>query len=193
MGPAQRRTSWILAIALSLCVLIFQNCGPAKLSSSTENLSSASQPSESTPTDATPAPASALAVPVDHSKPHAILACSSSTFLNGSPCQNAYDQNLSTIFNAGTYLAWIEFDLGSLQDISKLTLAITQSPAGYSVHNIYYGATPAPNTVLGNFSQNTQDDTVLVWTGNPIKARFLRVETTSNPSWTGWKEVQFFP
>lgn len=118
-------------------------------------------------------------------------ACTASGYNN--PCENAYDGDTTTIWYVNNFGGWIELDLGSVQSISKIELVANQNPSGVTNHSIYYGAATNPGTLLANFNQSTATNDVLTWTGAAVQARYIRVSTSSTPSWLAWSEIRIFP
>jgi hypothetical protein len=105
---------------------------------------------------------------------------------------NAVDGSMGTVWNAG-YNApqWIEVDLGSNVLLNHLLFTVTQSPAGATVHTVYVGSSPAPTTALTTWSGSTSDAQVLTYdfTVPSTSIRYVRVKTTTSPSWVAWYEL----
>ena len=84
---------------------------------------------------------------------------------------------------------WIEIDLGSEKVVTGLRLWVNQDPAGFTIHRILGGLTPAPTTELTRFEGITSSGQLLevagVW-----HVRYLRIETVESPSWVAWQKVE---
>lgn len=101
------------------------------------------------------------------------------------------DGNLQTAWSAGGFAPqWIQMDLGELSNVSKVRLNVAQDPAGQTTHQIYIGATADNLTLAGtlNGSTQTQQWLELSLIGNNV--RYVKVLTTSSPSWVGWFEIE---
>jgi hypothetical protein len=115
----------------------------------------------------------------------------------GTPPADAVDGIVDTLWNAGHPPgAWIEVDLGTVFEVSRLRLVVGQTPAGQAVHKIFGKATSgASYAELYELDATTSDGQVVeitppsAWTG----VRYLRIETMWGPSWPAWREVQVFP
>src|SRR5262249_41487899 len=86
----------------------------------------------------------------------------------------------------------IDLDLGQAQSLARIQLVVSQSPPGYTTHTVYGGPTLSSLTALHTFSQNTQEGDRLTTLGPFPNVRFLRIATTSSPSWVAWHEVNVF-
>ncbi len=107
----------------------------------------------------------------------------------------AVDGDPGTSWNSGGFpLKWIQIDLGADYDVAEIRLTVAQSPAGNTIHVVYgQGAsTGGKKKQLHIFSGATDDSDVLVFApAEPLKGiRFLRIETTTTPSWVGWREIE---
>lgn len=106
---------------------------------------------------------------------------------------NAADGNLNTYWNAGGYpVQWIQQNLGKSYDLQKIRLNVLQSPAGNTVHEVYGGATTSDLKLLGTLNGNTQSGQWLELTTTATNIRYVRVKTTSSPSWVGWYEFEVY-
>ena len=113
---------------------------------------------------------------------------------SSSPDTNPYqaiDSNLATSWNAGHgATAWIEFDLGSTYWISAIRMTPEMSPfSGDVVHYIYAGDTPAPGSAVKVFSETARILEPIAGAIN-TNARYIRIETTTSPSWVAWREIE---
>ena len=113
----------------------------------------------------------------------------SSSYETGVP-SNAVDGDATTQWNAGHHPpAWIELDLGAAYAVDRVTLIVEQTPAGPTVHNVYFGNESRAFTLVQVLSGQTADGQVLSFApqaGSGV--RYVKVETTSSPSWVAWNE-----
>jgi hypothetical protein len=122
-----------------------------------------------------------------------VTASNTNTTGNYSP-SNTVDNDESTRWNSGAPAPqWIEFDLGTPQTISGMSLTVAQAPAGNTTHQIYAGSTPNPTTLVRILSGNTTAGQILTPTFAPAltNVRYVRVVTTASPSWVAWGTVRF--
>jgi hypothetical protein len=116
----------------------------------------------------------------------------SSSYETGVP-SNAVDGDATTQWNAGHHPpAWIELDLGAAYSIDQVTLIVEQTPAGPTVHNVYFGTLDRSFTLVEVLSQRTVDGQELSFAPNSARhgVRYVKVETTSSPSWVAWNEIE---
>ncbi len=117
--------------------------------------------------------------------------------------------NASAVTTSGNYLGaasplgywnsgglppqWIEFDLGSPQTISGMSLSVEQSPNENTVHDIYAGPNPNPTTLVKVLMGYTSEGQVLTPIFSPAltNVRYIRVTTTASPSWVAWGNISF--
>jgi hypothetical protein len=107
----------------------------------------------------------------------------------------AVDGDPGTAWNSGGFpLQWIQIDLGQDHDITEIRLTVSQHPAGHTIHVVYgQGAgTSGRFDQLHIFRGTTADSDVLIFRpGEPLRGiRTLRIETTTTPSWVGWREIE---
>ena len=107
----------------------------------------------------------------------------------------AVDGDPGTSWNSGGFpLQWIQIDLGADYDLAEIRLTTAQSPAGNTIHVVYGQgmSTGGKLKQLHIFSGVTDDSDVLVFTpAEPLQdIRILRIETTTTPSWVGWREIE---
>ena len=79
--------------------------------------------------------------------------------------------------------------------LSKVRLLVGQSPEGQTTHQLYFGSSPAPTTLIATLSGNTKD---MQWLEVNLPdpkptGRYLRVQTTASPSWVAWREIVVEP
>jgi hypothetical protein len=119
----------------------------------------------------------------------------SSSFGNQQPSL-AVDGNPFTYWNSGNFSPeWIEVDLGAPESVGEIALSITQLPDGYTEHRVYgrLSATD-PYTLLHVFAGPTVDvQTLRTTLDTPFTARYIRIQTTTSPSWVGWREIGVYP
>ncbi len=106
----------------------------------------------------------------------------------------AIDGKSDTSWTATDAPQWIEVDLGAVVPLKKMRLLTSQSPAGQTTHVITGDATPAPSKVLQTLSGNTAEGQWLEssWESAPVNVRYVRIRTTSSPSWVSWHELEFY-
>ena len=133
-------------------------------------------------------------------KPIAVTASSS---YPGSPPSNVTDGNSSTIWNAGVSASvnqqpwpWIQLDLGRTVSIQKLRLQIAQTPNGTTGHMIDMGQDPINLKNVGGITVNSVDGQWIEFDCNQNlkcgNVRYIRITTTSDPSWVAWKEIEVY-
>ena len=129
-----------------------------------------------------PPPAEGAAVP--------IVVVEASAAVPDFPVEGVHDG----IVDLGGWVAgdfapqWIELDLGGIIDIAEIHLWVDQSPDGPTEHRILGGPEPAPTEELARFSGDTHWGQLLeIEIGR--RARYVRIETISSPSWVGWIEI----
>lgn len=97
------------------------------------------------------------------------------------------------IWNSGHAApAWIEFDLVYPRTLASIRLTPEQFPSGGVVHQIYVGNATPPTTLVATISQNSQNLAALATGLNSTVGRYVRVLTTSSPSWIAWREVEVY-
>jgi hypothetical protein len=109
------------------------------------------------------------------------------------PPAMAVDGASATWWGAGAFATqWIEINLEGAYDIAIIRLVPSQSPAGQTLHRVLGRSASGAYRVLREFSGVTQDGQALEyspplpWTG----IQYVRVETTTSPSWVSWREVE---
>uniref|UniRef100_D8P2W1 Rhs-related protein (Partial sequence internal) n=1 Tax=Ralstonia solanacearum CFBP2957 TaxID=859656 RepID=D8P2W1_RALSL len=77
--------------------------------------------------------------------------------------------------------------------LKKVRIVVSQSPAGQTTHVVTGGMNPAPTSVLQTLSGNTSDGQWLEATlDGSVSVRYIRITTTSSPSWVSWHELEFY-
>lgn len=105
----------------------------------------------------------------------------------------AVDGDLGTLWNSGGGATqWIKIDLGGEYNIREINMTVSQFPEGNTVHRILAAGADGQFTVLATFDDFTKDgDTLTFSPSQPLNGiRFVRVETTSTPSWVAWREIE---
>jgi YD repeat-containing protein len=120
-------------------------------------------------------------------------SASASNYISGNEPGKAIDGNVNTLWNSGGFPSqWITIDLGQLSTVSKVRLLIAQSPTGSTTHELYGGATTSNLSSLGSLSGSTQNGQWLEFDPNTSNIRYLKVLTTSSPSWVAWSEIEVY-
>lgn len=100
---------------------------------------------------------------------------------------------LTNTWNAGHFApAWVEFDLGSSRVITSIRAVPEQSPAGAVTHYVYAGNSPAPTTLVATLSSSNGDVMEPLASTVGTYARYVRVYTSSSPSYVAWREVEIY-
>ncbi|MBM3120973.1 MAG: discoidin domain-containing protein [Chloroflexi bacterium] len=107
----------------------------------------------------------------------------------------AVDGDPGTSWNSGGFpLQWIQIDLGADYDLAEIRLTTAQTPGGNTIHVVYGlgSGTGGKLKQLHIFSGATDDSDVLAFApAEPLRGiRILRIETTTTPSWVGWREIE---
>ncbi|MDO3514964.1 RHS repeat domain-containing protein [Ralstonia pseudosolanacearum] len=105
----------------------------------------------------------------------------------------AIDGDPSAWIASGYPTQWIEVDLGAAVPLKKVRMLVSQSPAGQTTHVVTGGMNPAPTSVLQTLSGNTSDGQWLeAALDGSVSVRYIRITTTSSPSWVSWHELEFY-
>jgi RHS repeat-associated protein len=131
------------------------------------------------------------------SAPLAKLNVASATASNfygpGNEASKATDGNVNTLWNAGGWSPqWIQLDLGAAYTLSKLRLLVAQSPNGPTTHQVYGGATTRSLSLLGTLDGSTTNGQWLEFNSSASNIRYVKVLTTSSPSWVAWSEIEVY-
>ena len=120
-------------------------------------------------------------------------ASASSSLPDGRPAL-ANDGLAATSWNSGDDAPqWIELDLGSVRTISGIRLLVGQYPAGRTTHRVLARGGGGAWRLLATLRGTTTDgDWLEVPFDSPVRARYVRVETTESPSWVAWREISIF-
>jgi hypothetical protein len=127
------------------------------------------------------------------------IAVTASSTYPGSPPANAIDGNPATAWNAGGYATrWIELDLGRPMPVERLRLLTAQSPAGPVSFTVAVGASHSSMRTVKTSNVAGADDVWLdvgaPWLGGDRmgNVRYVRITTTSSPSWVAWREIEAY-
>ncbi|MEZ4389605.1 MAG: discoidin domain-containing protein [Polyangiales bacterium] len=114
---------------------------------------------------------------------------------SGQVATRANDGNRCTGWNAGTYpQRWWQVDLREVMPIRGITLIPDQSPSPANVvHVVSVSSNGSSFTNVRTISQvMSNGGTYSFDFGQNVSARYVRVTTTSSPSWVAWSEVGVF-
>ena len=106
---------------------------------------------------------------------------------------NMWNAGHGTIAAGGSHDPEIELDLGFNRAVQSLRLTPAMSPDGSTTHVIYAGTSPNPQTQVATVTdaRGTNMATIPV-SFTPTTARYIRIKTTSSPSWVAWKELEVY-
>jgi hypothetical protein len=139
----------------------------------------------------TPQPAP-IAAPVEARLADGRVIRASSATPAGGPA-GPFDGNTDTTWNSGGFpVAWIEIDFGKPVTPTSLRLMASQLPnTGHTTHTVYGRAEgQTKEEVLYAFDGTTNNGEWMSWPlGKTRPIRYLRIETTSSPSWVSWSEI----
>jgi hypothetical protein len=100
-----------------------------------------------------------------------------------------------TQWGAGEHpVQWIEIDLGQPYKLERVRLVVAQFPEGETVHQIWGRGPGEELRLLHEFVGNTAEGDILEFVPETALAgiQFIRVVTTSSPSWVAWKEIEVY-
>jgi len=124
-----------------------------------------------------------------YGKPVKTSAVYGELFLGG----QAVDLSQTTQWNAGNGPPqWIEIDLQKPSVIDTIRLFAAQDPEGLTVHRVLGRGESGAYQLLHEFRGVTREGEVLEFASPQPwgDIRFVRIETTTSPSWVGWHEIQ---
>ena len=115
--------------------------------------------------------------------------------LPGFPALFAVDANPDYYWGSGGFAPqWIEIDLQGQYVISEIRLLPSQTPPGDTTHQLFVKGTYTKNryVLLHTFEGFTADGRwIALQLPEPIRGvRFVKIKTTSSPSWVSWREIQ---
>ena len=120
----------------------------------------------------------------------AVITASASTIAE--PPKMAFDEDPDTAWiSGGDAEQWIQYDLEEPTGLKKIHLVVSQYPEGDTTHEIWAGNTAEDLTLIHTFSGYTEDFLILEKEFDPAldNIRFVRILTTSSPSWVAWREI----
>lgn len=115
--------------------------------------------------------------------------------LSDFPAVMAVDGNKTNWWGSGAFAPqWIVIDLEANYVIAEVRLLPSQSPAGETTHRLQVKG-PATNNeyvLLETLQGATADARWVEFTlPEPLEGvRYIRIETTSSPSWVSWREIE---
>jgi RNA polymerase sigma factor (sigma-70 family) len=99
-------------------------------------------------------------------------------------------------WNSGGYApGWIEADLGAPRKLDRITLVVSQLPAGLTVHEVWVSNEPIGEErgkarLVHTFRGETDQLQELKHTFGPdVVGRYVQIRTTESPSWVGWQWI----
>ena len=110
----------------------------------------------------------------------------------------AFDGDVNTDWNAGTWDAWIEVDLGRSHDLSRIALLLNIGPDGVATYDLWISSSPilgsrAGATLVASFPGfHYQREPIEYRFPSGTSARFLQVHTHDSASWAAWWEIEVF-
>ena len=120
-------------------------------------------------------------------------ATASSSYSSSYTPEKAIDGNQNTWWSSGGFpTQWIQLDLGAAASLNKVRLLVNQDPSGTTTHEVYGGPTSGSLGLLGTLSGSTQEWQWLELASTATNVRYIKVVTTSSPSWVGWREIEVY-
>jgi F5/8 type C domain len=114
--------------------------------------------------------------------------------LLSNPPSLAVDGLRDTLWIAGDFAPQsLEIDLQGSFSVSRIRLAVAQTPAGPTTHRLYVRqAGSTEYQLVREFSGITSEGDVLehAFPAPRPGVRFVRVETVATPSWVSWREIE---
>src|SRR5262245_45305668 len=108
----------------------------------------------------------------------------------------AFDGAVHTMWNAGSYAPhWIEADLRAIEPLASIRLTTSQTPAGFTQHEIWVSDVPIGHDRAGAkrvhaFEGHTDNNQELAFVfPKNLRARYVQIRTINSPSWVGWQEI----
>jgi hypothetical protein len=119
---------------------------------------------------------------------------SASLSLSANPPSLAVDGLKDTLWVSGDFAPQsLEIDLQAPFAVSRIRLAVAQTPAGATVHRLFVReAGSSEYQLVREFSGVTADGDVLEYVPAAPRPgiRFVRIETLASPSWVSWREIE---
>jgi hypothetical protein len=96
--------------------------------------------------------------------------------------------------SGGHPVQWIEIDLGQSYEVGLVRLVVAQFPEGETIHQVWGRGPGEELRLLHEFGGNTAEGDVLEFRPEEPLAgiQYIRIVTTSSPSWVSWKEVEVY-
>ncbi len=87
---------------------------------------------------------------------------------------------------------WVEIDLGQPSTIERLLLVPGQYPDGETTHQVWVSGADHSLKLLVELTAFTRDGEELEYVSQEALSniRFVRIVTTSSPSWVSWREIE---
>jgi hypothetical protein len=120
-------------------------------------------------------------------------AVSASSYRIGFSPELAVDGKSSTFWSSGSFPPqWIQVEFPRPQSIEAVRLTVDQFPNGATTHRLLAIRQLGSSQLLREFNAPTSDLEVLTWMSTaPVPdVVAIRIETTSGPSWVGWRDVE---
>jgi F5/8 type C domain len=123
------------------------------------------------------------------------LASAQTSWVATTGPEQANDGNRCTGWNAGWYAErWWQVDLRSAQPVRGITVVPGMSPSPAAVTHLVEASDDGTTwrTVRTISQVMASSETYSFDFGTPVTTRFLRMRTTSSPSWVSWVDVAVF-
>lgn len=121
------------------------------------------------------------------------VSATASRSLSTNPPSLAVDGRVDTLWNSGAFPAqYIQLDLGNAYNVTGLCVNAAQLPAGVTYHDISAGSSVSTLRTVAVLNEALPIDQ---WKYVPVVAngaRFVKINTTSSPSWVAWNEIKVF-
>lgn len=121
------------------------------------------------------------------------VTLSASTSLPESPPNLAMDGDIDTIWSSGQHPEqWIQIDLGTERQISRIHLFVAQYPGGDTTHQIWAGKFETDLSLVYEFRGYSADGHTLEFNPSEVleNIRIIRIVTSESPSWIAWREIE---
>ncbi len=121
------------------------------------------------------------------------VSATASRSLSTNPPSLAVDGRVDTYWNSGAFpTQYIQLDLGNSYNVTGLCVNAAQLPAGVTYHDISAGSSVSTLRTVAVLNESLPIDQ---WKYVPVVAngtRFVKINTTSSPSWVAWNEIKVF-
>jgi hypothetical protein len=124
---------------------------------------------------------------------HGRPATASGSYLSSLP-DSAFDGDTATAWNSGNHAPqWIEVDLGADFPITEFDGCADITPNGQVTHIVEGRSSFGTTYVIGSYAGSSVRNQWLSIPCDPSHAvRYVRVTTTSSPSWIAWFELKVY-